>query len=106
MKDNEERKNPASRANNIVKRPGVGNQQPPKPLPRRDRKGPTYPDYGRVNKKPVNKEETKDENDKSNLTKAEKKEIMNKLDKGLVEQIRSTVIDKGPGIGWNDIEGL
>ena len=31
---------------------------------------------------------------------------MDKLDKALVTQIRSTIIDKGPGIQWNDIQGL
>ena len=36
----------------------------------------------------------------------ERKETIKKLDEKMVQQIIETIVDKGPGIKWDDIEGL
>lgn len=37
---------------------------------------------------------------------AQRREIFSKLDKNMVKVIMETIIDHGPGIKWDDIEGL
>lgn len=36
----------------------------------------------------------------------ERKELLSKLDQNMVKSIMETILDKGPGVKWEDIEGL
>jgi|LauGreDrversion4_2_1035121.scaffolds.fasta_scaffold243904_2 SpoVK/Ycf46/Vps4 family AAA+-type ATPase len=36
----------------------------------------------------------------------ERKETVAKLDQKMVEHIIETIVDKGPGVKWDDIQGL